>query len=188
MGVGSCVMPVVLFAAAGASGCSAVLGPYAGAYGRYPARHHAPVPYADPEAAARGRWDHVMRLKRGATIDVLTADGVGFVSQIAGADAYSLFVLVNGIEEQIRRADVVRVDLVDLPGNEVAAVAKRSAAGALLGLGAMALVGGVIGGPAWPPPGVMLRTGAAVGGVAGAEAELARRRGRLVYLAEWVGR
>ena len=176
---------MLLFAAAAGSGCSAVFGPYAGGYGAYPVRHRVPVvPHVDPEAAARGRWDNVMRLPRGATIDVLTADGAGYTGQFAGVNAYSVFVRVNGIEELVRRADVLRVDLVDLPGNEVAAVAKRSAAGALLGLGAMALTGAVIGGSAWPPPGAMLRAGAAVGGVAGAEVELSRRRGRLVYLAE----
>ena len=175
----------LLFAAAATSGCAQLLSPYG--YGRgyrpYPVAR-PPVMPVDTTAAARGRWDQVMRLPAGAVIDVLTLDSSAYVGQLRGADGHTVRVMVNGIEEQIARGDVLRVDLVDLPGSEVGAVAKRATAGALLGLGAAALIGGVIGGEAWPPPGALLRGGAAIGGVAGGEAALVARQGRLVYLAE----
>ena len=175
----------LLLAGAATSGCAQLLSPYG--YGRgyrpYPVAR-PPVMPVDTTAAARGRWDQVMRLPAGAVIDVLTLDSSAYVGQLRGADGHTVRVMVNGIEEQIARGDVLRVDLVDLPGSEVGAVAKRATAGALLGLGAAALIGGVIGGEAWPPPGALLRGGAAIGGVAGGEAALVARQGRLVYLAE----
>ena len=93
-------------------------------------------------------------------------------------------MIVNGAEEEISRAEIVRVDLVDLPGSEVKAVARRTAGGALLGMGVALIVSGVIGGPAWPPPAASLRAGAALGGVSAAQAELNNRRGRMIYLSE----
>jgi hypothetical protein len=175
----------LLLAAAATSGCAQLLSPYG--YGRgyrpYPVVR-PPVMPVDASAAARGRWDQVMRLPAGAVIDVLTRDSSAYVGLLRGTDGLNVRVMVNGIEEQIARGDVLRVDLVDLPGSEVGAVAKRATAGALLGLGAAALIGGVIGGEAWPPPGALLRGGAAIGGVAGGEAALVARQGRLIYLAE----
>ena len=187
---------LLVAAAATASGCAHLLSPYGYGRGYRPSPlARSPVIPMDPTAAARGRWDHVMRLPARAVVDVLAIDGSAYVGQLSGADGYAVRVMVNGIEEQIARTDVLRVDLVDLPGSEVGAVAKRAGAGALLGLGAAALIGGVIGGEAWPPPGALLRGGAAIGGVAGGEAALAARQGRLVYLAEnqqpvaqWSGR
>lgn len=173
----------LLLASVTTSGCAALL-PSGGIYGRYPVMRPAPMPLIDPYTAARGRWDSVMRLPAGAVIDVLTMDGAAHVGKISGVDGYRVGVLISGIEEQIPRADVVRIDLVDLPGSEVAAVTKRAAGGAVLGIGAMALLGAVIGGEAWPPPAVLLRGGAAIGGVAGAESSLVGRRRRVIYLAE----
>jgi hypothetical protein len=138
----------------------------------------------DPFDNPRGRWDNVMRLLPGSVVDVLTVDGAAHVGKISRTNALTVWVFVAGIEEQIPRADVVRVDLVDLPGSEAAAVATRAAGGAALGIGAAALLGGVIGGSAWPPPAALLRAGAAMGGVAGAEAGLVSRRSRLIYLTE----
>jgi hypothetical protein len=43
---------------------------------------------------------------------------------------------------------VVRIDLIDLAGSELGAATRKAARGALLGLGAVALVGGVIAGEA----------------------------------------
>jgi hypothetical protein len=177
-------LPVLIVAAAAGSGCSQVLAPYGARYRPYPAaRPYVPAP-PDPERAARGRWDSVMRLPGGTVIDVLSMNGETFVGAFGGADGSSVRVMVNGMEESIPRAEVLRVDLVDLPGSETGAVVKRAGLGAALGVGAAALVAGVIGGHAWPPPGALLRGGAAIGGVAGAEAALAARQGRLIYLAE----
>jgi hypothetical protein len=142
------------------------------------------MPVMDPYTAARGRWDSVMRLPPGAVIDVLTVDGRAHVGAFAGADGYRVNVLANGIEEQVPRAEIVRVDLVDLPGSEVAAAARRGVTGAALGVGVAALISGAIGGALWPPPGAMLRSGAAIGGAAGVESSLSARQKRVIYLAE----
>jgi hypothetical protein len=175
----------LLLASVTTTGCTALL-PYQGAYGRYPMMMRpAPMPAVDPGSAVRGRWDHVMRLPRESVIDVLEMDGTAHLGKMTGVDGYGLGVLVNGIERQIPRADIVRIDLVDLPGNEAAAAAKRAGAGALIGMGAAVLAGAVIGGGAWPPPAAMVRAGAAIGGVAGAESLLILRQKRLVYLAEF---
>jgi hypothetical protein len=141
----------------------------------------------NPDWAARGRWDNVMRLPPGSVVDVLSMDGAAYVGGLTAADGWSVSVNVNGIDEPIPRADVLRIDLVDLPGSEVRAVARQAGIGAVLGAGAAALVAGVIGGSAWPPPGALLRGGAAIGGVAGGSAALAARQGRIVYLAEHQG-
>ena len=171
--------------AVASSGCAQLLSPYGygPTYRPYPIAR-PPVLPVDESAAARGRWDQVMRLPNAATIDVLTVDGAAYIGRLTGADGRALRLIVNGIEEEVPRADVLRLDLVDLPGSEVGAMAKRAAVGAALGVGAAALVAGVIGGPAWPPPGALLRGGAAIGGVGAGEAALAARRGRVVYLAE----
>ena len=166
-------------------GCAPLMSPYAAGY--------RPVPPAaavaiDPDRAARGRWDAVMRLPAGTVVDVLSQDGGVYVGALTAVDRSSVRLSVGGVEEEVARGEVLRVDLVDLPGSEVGAVAKRAGVGAALGVGAAALVSAVIGGGAWPPPGALLRGGAAIGGVAGGHAELAARQRRLVYLAEDQGR
>jgi hypothetical protein len=125
-----------------------------------------------------------MRLPVHARIDVLTWDGAAHVGLFSSADGRSVRLMTARGEELILRDDVVRVDLVDLPGSEAGAVAKRAGRGALLGMGAMALITGVIGGEAWPPPAVALRAGAAYGAVLGGQEELQERRRGIVYLAE----
>lgn len=135
------------------------------------------------EPTPTGRWDNVMRLPRGSTIDVLTANGAANVGPISGADIDTVRVVVDGADVRIARADVVRVDLVDMAGSEAVAVARKATRGALLGAGLAALISGVVGGEAWPPPGPVLRGGAAIGGVSAGEVEVMKRAGRLIYLA-----
>jgi hypothetical protein len=170
------LIPLVLLTA----GCSPLL--YPG-----PGRSMAASPYAmrslAPAPAPVGRWDNVMRLPAQSTIDVLTSNGVPTIGPIVSADAQSVVVLVNGTDVRIARAGIVRVDLVDLAGSETAAVIRSSARGALLGAGAAALIGAVIGGAAWPPPGALVRAGVAGGAVSGGQAALAGRQARILYLA-----
>lgn len=173
-------MLLVGLAAMATTACSPMM--YAG--GRHYPPHPSFVqrpPHVEPVPS--GRWDNVMRLPHGSTIDVLTADGVANVGPILGADIDSVRVAMDGVERRIERRHVVRVDLVDLAGSESGAVARKAARGALLGAGLAALVSGVIGGEAWPPPGPLLRGGAAIGGVSGGQAELMRRVGRVIYVA-----
>lgn len=135
------------------------------------------------EQVPTGRWDNVMRLPRGSTIDVLTTNGAASVGPITGANVDGVRVVVDGADVRIARADVVRVDLVDLAGSDTASVARKAARGALLGAGFAALLAGVVGGEAWPPPAPLLRGGAAIGGISAGQAEVMRRAGRLIYLA-----
>ena len=168
-----------------ATSCAALMTPYSrGFYGRHPGLRTVPAVTVDPVAAARGRWDNVMRLAPGSIVDVLTQNGLAYVGGFSAADGYSVRVVVGGNEREIARADILRIDLVSPPGSDAGAVAKGAVRGAALGVGLVALVSGVIGGEAWPPPAVVWRGGAAIGGVAGGETALARRQGRLVYLAE----
>jgi hypothetical protein len=170
-------------AAAATSGCSQVLYPHRPIHRPFGMVRPLPAP-VQPEWAARGRWDAVMRVPRGSVVDVLSMDGGAYVGALGVVDGSSLRVTVQGVEERIARGDVLRVDLVDLAGSEVGAVARQAGIGAALGVGAAAIVAGVIGGQAWPPPGALLRGGAAIGGVAGGQSALAARQPRLIYLAE----
>jgi hypothetical protein len=171
---GLAIVPLVL----ATSGCTFLNYPGHGfpRIGRPPHLAVAPPP-------APGRWDVVMRLPRGATIDVLARDGTATVGGFARATSDAVTVLVTGQDLLIAKAAIVRIDLVDLPGSEAAALAGRAARGALLGAGAAALVSAVIAGPAWPPPGVLLRGGAAGGAASALQATLDERRGRIIYLA-----
>ncbi len=153
----------------------------------YPLMPHYAQPRVQAEPVPIGRWDNVMRLPRGSTVDVLTTDGAANVGPIQGSDVSSVRLVVDSVERRIERRDIVRVDLVDLAGSEVRGVARKAARGALLGVGFAALVTGVIGGELWPPPGAALRAGAAIGGVGGGQTELLRRAGRLIYLAPEAG-
>ena len=175
----------LILAAASASGCAQLLTPFVFDQlrrGSLPAQ--SPMIPMDPGFAVRGRWDLVMRLPARSVIDVLTSDGAAHVGQLTSVERDTVNVMVNGREQKIARADVLRIDLVDLPGSEVRAVARGVAGGALLGVGAAALAGAVIGGEAWPPPGAFVRSGAAIGGVGGGQAALTARQGRLIYVAE----
>ena len=174
---------VIVLAAFTTTGCSPLL--HRGLYGTARPSIVAPAPL--PPSLPIGRWDSVMRLPRGSVVDVLSRNGETFVGSMSGVDGSAVRVVVQGVEEHIPRADVLRVDLVDLPGSEVRAAARGAGLGAALGVGAAAIISGVIGGSAWPPPGALLRGGAAIGGLAGGEAALAARQGGLIYLAEYQG-
>jgi hypothetical protein len=164
------------------AGCSPLL--YPGGYnpGGYHPSHISRPSGVAADYVAVGRWDNVMRLPSQTVIDILTRDGRATVGGFVGADEQSIRVRLDGAEIPISRLDVVRIDLVDLAGSSTRAVARRAAAGAILGAAGAAIIAGVIGGGAWPPPGALVRGGAASGALAGGEAELARRRSRLIYL------
>jgi hypothetical protein len=169
---------IILLTAPVTIGCSALMYPGSGLYRPAPI---APRSRVTPELPL-GRWDNVMRLPSQTIIDVLTRNGRATVGGFVDADEQYVRLQLADAEIPISRLDVVRIDLVALPGSTTRAVARRAAGGALLGVGIAALIGGVIGGEAWPPPGVLLRTGAAIGGAGGVESALAERRGRMIYL------
>ena len=176
---------VVAAAALLATGCSPLLYPpgQAGPYGYAPPSRYRAA-YA-PEPPPYERWDNVMRLPHGALIDVLTRDGAANVGSFAGADIRSVRLFGDKQERELDRAEVVRVDLVSLPGSSVRSIARSAMGGALLGAGAAALFSAVIGGEMWPPPGVLLRGGAAVGGLSAGSAAASSRQSRLIYLARF---
>jgi hypothetical protein len=171
-----CLMGAVAMLTAG---CSPLL--YPGAYS-YPAVGRARPAAASPSLPV-GRWDNVMRLPRLAMIDVLTRDGFPTVGGFSGADAVSVRVDVGGTQLEIARDQVIRIDLVAPPGSHVGAAVRGAVGGAVLGAGAALLFAGIIGGEAWPPPGPLVRVGAAHGGVTGAASAISRRQGRIIYLA-----
>ena len=174
---------VIVLAAFTTTGCSQLF--YRGLHA--PARRPIVAPAPLASSSPIGRWDLVMRLPRGSVVDVLSMNGEALVGPVSGVDGFAVRVIAQGVEQQIPRADVLRVDLIDLPGSEVREAARGAGLGAALGVGAAALISGVIGGSAWPPPGALLRGGAAIGGLAGGEAALAARQGGLIYLAEHQG-
>jgi hypothetical protein len=171
-----CLMGAVAMLTAG---CSPLL--YPGAYSS-PAAGRTRSAVASPSLPV-GRWDNVMRLPRLAVIDVLTRDGIPTVGGFSGADAVSVRVDVGGTQVEIARDQVIRIDLVAPPRSQVRAAVRGAVGGALLGAGAAALFAGVIGGEAWPPPGPLVRIGAAQGGLTGASSAISERQGRLIYLA-----
>jgi hypothetical protein len=138
--------------------CSPLLHP-----GGYQASRYGRPGMVAAEPVPIGRWDNVMRLPGRTTIDVLTRDGRATVGGFADADEQYVRLFVGEVEVAISRFDVVRVDLVSLPGSTTGAVAKRATGGAILGTAGAAIIAGVIGGHAWPPPGSLLRAGAASG-------------------------
>jgi hypothetical protein len=160
------------------SGCSALLLP--GQHGPY--RSPRTRANADPYAAAIGRWDQVMRLPHTAIVDILTRDGMARVGAFTAADEESVRVEIQGIAVRVPRRDVVRIDLVDLPGADAVAVAKGAGGGALMGAALMGLFSAALGGDAWPPSGTALRTGALLGGLVGGESAMQGRRGRPIYI------
>ena len=173
-------LSVAIAAALLATGCAPLMYP-AGPAGYAP---RARAGYA-PEPVPYERWDNVMRLAPATVIDVLTRDGAANVGPFAGADIRSVRILANNQEQEIDRADVVRIDLVSLPGSNVRAVARGAAGGAIVGAGVAALFSAVIGGDLWPPPGALVRSGAALGGLSGGSAAAANRQQRLIYLARF---
>jgi hypothetical protein len=163
------------------TGCASLLSPV-GPYPRYgrlnPYAMRAPVMAPLPV----GRWDNVIRTPLNSAIDVVATDGL-HAGVIEGADVQEIVLREGGQQIRIARANIMRIDLVDMAGSETAAVAAGAAKGAILGAGAAALVGAVFGGPAWPPSGPFLRGAVAIGGVAGGAAAMEQRRQRMIYLA-----
>jgi hypothetical protein len=165
------------------AGCAPLLhSPFAGAPGIRAPFAGGPAAMAPaPGALPFGRWDNVMRVSRMSVLDVLVTDGDAYVGQILSADGREVTLLVDGSQVTIARADVVRVDLVRVAG--AVSGPRRVARGALLGAGAAVLFGAVVGGEAWPPPGALVRGGAAIGGFTGAQAATLDRHGQILYIA-----
>ena len=118
-----------ILTAAGTSGCARMLVPLTlmAIYneGKGPIRESS-VPI-DPYVGVRGRWDEVMRLPAKSVVDVLTMEGTAHVGLLTRADARAVRILINGVDEQIARADVLRLDVLYFPGPEAGAIVRRAA-------------------------------------------------------------
>jgi hypothetical protein len=173
----------LILAAAGTCGCARILMPLAlmAIYteGKGPIRESS-VPI-DPYVGVRGRWDEVMRLPAKSVVDVLTMEGTAHVGLLTRADARAVRILINGVDEQIARADVLRLDVLYFPGPEADAIVRRAAVVEAASAAAASVVAAMIGGQACVPPGALLRA-VAIEGTAGGHASLAAQRGRLIYL------
>ena len=118
-----------------------------------------------------------MRLPAKSVVDVLTMEGTAHVGLLTRADARAVRILINGIDEQIARADVLRLDVLYFPGPEAGAIVRRAAVVEAASAAAASVVAAVIGGQACVPPGALLRA-AAIEGTAGGHAPLAARQGK----------
>jgi hypothetical protein len=168
---------IIATAALTTTACAPMLNPYAAGRSPYRVRRYAAAPQPV------NRWDIVMRLPATAIVDVLTMDGIARTGRFVAADVKAIRIHADAVEQEIPKVDVMRIDLVDLPGSDAGAVLKKGARSALLGIAGMTVVAAVIGGEAWPPPGVLVRAGAAGGAWSGGQREMLRRQPRIIYLA-----
>lgn len=143
---------LVLPASILASACAAAGYPRGQAAGGYPAR---PGTYPQPVRlqagpAPIGRWDNVMMLAPGSTVQVLMADGAVTTGAVLGASTSSLRVRVASGEVELPATDVMRVDRLKAPG---AGPVRDGAEGAAWGAGIVGVLGLILG--RMPPPRVV---------------------------------
>ncbi len=132
------------------SGCVAAgyqMGPPPGGHPAHQAMHPQPLARFPVLAAPIGRWDNVMMLALGSTVQVLRADGGVVTGSIVGASASSLRVRVASGDVDLPATDVMRVDRLKSPG---AGAVRDGAEGAAWGAGVVGVVGLIVG--RMPPP------------------------------------
>jgi hypothetical protein len=157
------------------------------------AMHGAPVAYPPYQPAVYGpsipvgamtpsvgRWDNVMMLPYGASLDVLTADGRRMSAEFVAATSTLVRVQSASGEIEIPAQGVIRIDRW-LGGAEGArSVARDAARGAAVGAGAIGVLGLLVG---HMPPAHTFVGGAIAGGYDNAQAGRALRHSITVYLA-----
>jgi hypothetical protein len=127
-----------------------------------------------------GRWDNVMMLPRGTSIDVLTADGQRTSATFVTATNTLLRVESDSAESEIPAETVVRIDRWYGGPVGTKSVARDAAKGAAVGAGAMGVLGllsGIV------PPARVVAGGAIIGAYNYAESGRAMRTSTIVYLA-----
>lgn len=143
--------------------------------GCVPAPYHGPTtPFGYPAGSMRGpgvrlqpaaqpfgRWDNVMMLGVGTTVQVLTMDGGLASGEVIAADVRRLRLKVAAGEVDLAFGDVMRVDRVEAAGSTT----RKAARGAAIGAGAVGVIGLIVG--RVPPPRMF-----AAGGIVGAYNEL----------------
>jgi hypothetical protein len=159
------VLPLVILV----SGCAAAGYPMRPAPGAYPMRRPMYVQPAPFQAGTLpiGRWDNVMMLALGSTVQALTADGAVATGQVLGASSGSLRIRVASGDVDLPATGVMRVDLLEAPG---AGPVRDAAAGAALGATAVGVPGLIVG---RMPPARLFAAGGIIG--AGHGIEFGRR-------------
>ena len=141
------------------------------------------------EPSPLGRWDQVMYLKPNFVIGVLAADGTTQVGRFIRADIRSLRFQANAAELNLRREDVIRVDLLALPDagqSDAEEIAIGAAKGAAAMAGVMAAIPFLVTGKVWVPPARFWGAGAVAGGIDAAQRNRYERRPRTIYIASGV--
>ena len=131
-------------------------------------------------AAPIGRWDNVMMLPRGMSIDVLTADGQRTTATFVTATNTLLRVESDAGEVEIPAEAVIRIDRWYGGPAGTKSVARDAAKGAAVGAGAMGVLGLLTG---VAPPSRVVAAGAITGAYNYAESGRAMRTSVVVYLA-----
>ena len=150
-----CLVPLSILV----SGCVAAGYPMAQGPGGHPVR---PAAYPQPMRfqvgrLPIGRWDNVMMLAPGSTVQVLMADGAMATGAVTGASIGSLRVRVASGDVDLPAADVIRVDRLKAPG---AGPVRNGVEGAAWGAGIVGLAGLIVG--RMPPP-RLFAAGAVIG-------------------------
>jgi hypothetical protein len=134
------------------------------------------LPPYQPAVQPIGRWDNVMMLAAGTTVQVLLMDGGVATGRVAAADSSSLSLRVVSGNVELASAKIVRIDRLDGPESAV----KDGAKGAALGAGVVGVLG-LIAGKA--PPARLFAAGGIIGAYNNVELGQAARRNAIIYLA-----
>lgn len=174
---------IIPFAAAATT--AACVPMYGGALnGMSPAYPYRPAVYGPsvpvPTGSPVGRWDNVMMLPRGASIEVLTADGQRTTAAFVNATNTIVRVHSDAGDTEIAADTVIRVDRWYGGPDRAGSVARDAAKGAAVGAGAMGVLGLLVGAA---PPARVVAAGAIAGAYNSAETGRAVRRAVTVYLA-----
>jgi hypothetical protein len=150
-----CLVPLSILI----SGCVAAGYPMAQGPAGYPVR---PAAYPRPMRFQAGglpigRWDNVMMLAPGSTVQVLMADGAVATGAVSGASIGSLRVRVASGDVDLAATDVMRVDRLKAPG---ASAVRDGVEGAAWGAGIVGVAGLIVG--RMPPP-RLFAAGAVIG-------------------------
>jgi hypothetical protein len=167
------VLPVAMMMTA----CAPAMYPQQWAPPGYPSRGATYGPSARFQAPALpiGRWDNVMMLATGTSVQVLLRDGGLASGQVIAADSGQLRLRVASGEVDLESREVMRVDRVEGP----ASVVSDGARGAAFGAGVVGVLGLITG---HVPPPRLFAAGAIVGAYNNVE-QTADRGVATVYLA-----
>lgn len=175
---------IPLAAAAATTACVPMYGAQAihgapGANPYHPAVYGPSIPVG-AAAPSVGRWDNVMMLAYGASLDVLTADGRRISAEFVAATIMLVRVQAASGEIEIPAQGIIRIDRWYGGPEGARSVARDAARGAAVGAGAIGVLGLLVG---HMPPAHTFAAGAIAGGYDSAQAGRAVRRSITIYLA-----